>query len=477
MEFVEDNLFKDYLDFKNIIEAYIMYSEQIELELSPELDKILNLKGHLIPFLIENNVRQKTIVDIITYITYVSDKVLQEDGFTYNIKDIFNNIELIKGIKSKLLEIDNKDIYSTHFLYQSLCKEFVDSLNKDIDSGDKLVRLIKTKTRGNDSSLVSAFLSIGYKIDNDSSIINDFIEENLFEGVESPINFYNSGIGSRNALLQSVNSVSESGYLTRKLNFLCKEVDLSGEDYCGSKGYLDINLTNENIRIFDNRYFYTEAGPELVTKEHIGKFVKLLTPISCHSEGYSVCKKCYGDNHKNLEGYSNIGLFSSSLFGEKITQTLLSSKHLQAIIFADLPTEFSELFEFDFILGGFKLKTDSSYSLIMIDDKGTMILNDKYEIKLPFKTIYINDDSVKVGDLAIEVSVLDLQNSDMNSLISMMNQIFDKSKQYTDIHNINEYYTEIFKFLKYANINVQSIHTEIILMCMSRLKSNIQKVI
>lgn len=429
-------------------------------------DKVVDILGL-------NSKDTRTILfDMFSFLNYLSDYKLQRTGYTYQLQDVMDNLDIISLLKKDILEMDYDNIYENNDKFEKLSKSFIDTLTEK-SKKDSLVNLLTTGTRGSPSSLVNSFLSIGYKIDNDSSIINKFIKDNLFEGLTDGLDFYNAGIGSRNALLQSVGSVKESGYLTRKLNFLCKEVSLNlQEDFCGSDKLLKVNITKDNYKMYVNRYFKSSDNtPKLIDESVLDSTIEIYTPITCKSEGHTVCKTCYGDNYKTVTDFSNIGIFSSTILGEKTTQSLLSAKHKQFIRFQKLMKKFSDNFEFSYEQKGFIAKGETNISFTKDETSGDIYVDNELLI-LPFKEVSINKVIYNVGDLVLKVSEKSLRNSDMNFLLSMMKQIFDKSNVYIDINSYQQYYLEIIKFVGYAGFNIHSLHLEIILMMMTRSKSN-----
>lgn len=422
-------------------------------------------------FSLESKETQEILFDLLSFLNFISDYKLQRTGYTYQLQDIFDNLDKIKELKEFILLMDYDNIYESNDKFEEISKAFIELLI-DKKRKDSLVNLLTTGTRGSPSSLVNAFLSIGYKIDNDSSIINKFIKDNLFEGLTSGIDFYNAGIGSRNALLQSVSSVKDSGYLTRKLNFLCKEVEIDRETlFCGSDKLLTVSVTKDNFKMYKNRYYKKENIPFLVSESVIGTTIELYTPVTCKCSGHKVCKTCYGDNHKTIEDFSNIGIFSSTILGEKTTQSLLSAKHRQFIKFLALLLSFRENFVFSYEKEGFISVGDTSISL-EIDSETGQLLVDGEVLNLPFKEISDVKQVYKNGDVVFKVSAKRLRNADMNFLLTMMKQLFEKSNSYAEINSYQRYYEEIIKFVGYAGFSIHSIHLEVILMMMTRSKEN-----
>ena len=83
---------------------------------------------------------------------------------------------------------------------------------------------------------------------------------------------------------------------------------------CGSKGYLEITITNDNVRDFTDRY--AVEGSKLIRldpdtiKKYIGKKIKVRTPMFCTTD--TICNVCFGDKPYKL-GIKNVGLTAAKI--------------------------------------------------------------------------------------------------------------------------------------------------------------------
>lgn len=118
-------------------------------------------------------------------------------------------------------------------------------------------------------------------------------------------------------------STGECGYLTKKLSaaFQSEVLDKPGSD-CGTKGYNEIVLTNDNKDLY--MYSYMIEGSKLVrldtsnVSKYIGKKIKFRSKQYCI--GKKSCNKCVGDLFYLL-GVDNIGLTVP-----KVSGTLLNAR-------------------------------------------------------------------------------------------------------------------------------------------------------
>ena len=106
-----------------------------------------------------------------------------------------------------------------------------------------------------------------------------------------------------------------AGYVTKKFfaTYQGIQLDTKGSD-CKTKGYRLIKITKINANKIKNRFIIednklVELTPEVI-KSHMGKTVKLRSPMYCISE--KLCNKCAGNAFYN-QGIQNIGLATSSI--------------------------------------------------------------------------------------------------------------------------------------------------------------------
>src|SRR5699024_1917312 len=111
-------------------------------------------------------------------------------------------------------------------------------------------------------------------------------------------------------------------------------------DYvCDSKHFIAITIKDsKTLSMYRGRYYrLQENGVEYQISQNplrnemhlIGKTVLFRSPITCASRarGHGICYRCYGNlAHTNYD--INIGRIASELLSSKLTQRLLSAKHL-----------------------------------------------------------------------------------------------------------------------------------------------------
>lgn len=195
------------------------------------------------------------------------------------------------------------------------------------------------------------------------------------------------GDKARLAQVLSHGNVGKSGAFARILG-LNNMDDMLYPDpnyVCDSKHFIAITIKDsKTLSMYRGRYYrLQENGVEYQISQNplrnemhlIGKTVLFRSPITCASRarGHGICYRCYGNlAHTNYD--INIGRIASELLSSKLTQRLLSAKHLLETNIKKLMwTEYFHTF-FDVDYNTIKLKEDinfKKYKLILdpIDDE------------------------------------------------------------------------------------------------------------
>ena len=153
---------------------------------------------------------------------------------------------------------------------------------------------------------------------------------------------YDIAIESRagaKALYTSNKAVQQSEYLARGLQLVTMILEKLEDGDCGSPYYLDWYVrpaSDQNKSDLPNllgKWFLNpETGEEeVITKDHKwleGKTIKLRSILKCTCKDKShVCIKCFGELGYSVPSHANLGHYCSVELSEKITQSILSTKH------------------------------------------------------------------------------------------------------------------------------------------------------
>ena len=180
-----------------------------------------------------------------------------------------------------------------------------------------------------------------------------------------------SSIG-RQAQILAKNNVGISGNFARLLGLNCMNTMLHKDPthICHTKNFVKVHIKDETIlKAYDMRYYrFIENGIEHLLdcdkdKHLIGQTLYFRSPITCESfhNGHGVCYRCYG-NLAYVNRNINIGKIAAEEQTSRLTQKLLSAKHLleSSVIKINWVGPIFDLFEI--CLDSICMRTDVNYS-------------------------------------------------------------------------------------------------------------------
>lgn len=180
-------------------------------------------------------------------------------------------------------------------------------------------------------------LSGGMKSDLEGNTYPMPINTNLLtRGFDKPSYYTLDAFGGRKALIMNKEFTGKSGYFARRLDLLCMDIKLHDDPHyiCNTKHYIEFAvLTYEHLEKIEGRKYKKKRTSNhlrtitLNDTQLIGQVIYLRSPSYCASKK-GICYACYGDlAHVNNNGF-HIGLFAVKDLSAKLTQNILSAKHL-----------------------------------------------------------------------------------------------------------------------------------------------------
>ena len=232
-----------------------------------------------------------------------------------------------------------------------------------------------------------ACINIGTKPNGDGGVYQTIINKSFKTGgVNDPYAYFIDSSSARQAQILSKNNVGESGDFARLLGLNNTDTILYPDPNfsCLSKHFMKFIIkTEKHLSMIKNRYYRMKPnGIDRIIDEYdtslIGQTVYLHSPITCasHANGQGICKKCYGDLYYTNRDI-NVGKYAAEALSEKLTQTLLSAKHLLEV--AIIAIEWSEAFRQFFMI-----------------DTDTVRLYDSLDIDLKRYYLIINTEDIEV---------------------------------------------------------------------------------
>lgn len=249
--------------------------------------------------------------------------------------EIQQNEELLESmvkVKEAPVEEKNKAIMASYDVLDKILRHDPRYKNNDI-------RLGYVSGNVNGRQVRQLLSSRGHITELDGTIFKYPVANSFTLGLND---LYDLAIESRagaKALYTSNKAVQSSEYLARGLQLVTMILEKLDDEDCGSKYYLDwyvrpagpdnkADLPN----LLGKKFLNPETNrEEVITKDHKwleGKTIKLRSILKCISKDKThVCIDCFGELGYSIPKHANLGHFCSVELSEKITQSILSTKH------------------------------------------------------------------------------------------------------------------------------------------------------
>ncbi len=427
---------------KEIIILYnkIMGSDEVFLTIKEMISNIRN----------RDELDKSSLIDFLQLVFQKLETRVTEEGVTYDYEFIYNT-NIVSKYKERVKELGDMmiDIIDKNGKLKLIEKDFFNEL-KAINN--QLFKLIDTRTKGDTNALLRTFICDGYKINPQGKVIG-FNHESLMEGITSYEDQFNSGVQGRIPAIINASAVGSAGYIARKMEFLFSFLVLTdANDDC--KPEMNITITDKNIKKYTGRIL--ENG-EIIERGIANGNYKIFSPINCKSKvdgRYAVCKKCCGKLSSKWDEFESLGTIYS-VITERLTQSLLSSKHLIKINF--------KTYDGITYLGNDKLIISNDYG---ISEEGILTHNGE---EVPF----MKRDLKWIDESKGEVQATkDWYSIDTKSLLPYAKAIFNKTQRFKEINDPYEYLKEMMDFDEVSKLGIQSIFYELFITLLNRKVSD-----
>ncbi|MGL6099518.1 MAG: hypothetical protein ACRC0G_07820 [Fusobacteriaceae bacterium] len=371
------------------------------------------------------------------------------------------------------------------------------------------------------------------------------VNTSFIRGHRQVSDFFIDSTSGRIAQIIQRRNVSSSGAFARQLGLLAVEVQLHDDPTydCGSKHRIEFDIKTKNhLKGINGMYIchLDNKGDELKheflldldEKDYsflIGTTVLLRTAVTCASK--MICHKCYGDL-----AYTNndikIGLFASTELTEKLTQIMLSAKHLLesdaieillSLLVSEpsksLITSYKDIFTFNMdtirlnednldLLERFKLvvgendleeeEVDSDIkeendtkifvrSFKLIDDLGMsyevtcsnpMYLSDELVEHIQDNVVEDGYSEVALSDLAnnenLALAYVSLQNNEISKTFNELKSVIGSEKSVCE-HTLHSMYNALCDVIINAGFDLMLVHASVIMRPLVRSKYDVLK--
>jgi hypothetical protein len=452
------------------------------------------------------------ISDSVQQLAHLAGEMNYRVGNTISIYNIIQsglkNPEVFDIINTKIppdLEFHEIEEYIT-----ARQKRLIELFRNDPDS--ILYNYFNSGSGINPKQFAEIFVSLGLSADLYGNIIPEPVDTNIIRGFRNVKDFYINAISARKALILTHQNVKESGYLTRKLSLLMID---SWMDYektsCNSVQYLTVKVDDiKTLQRIEGRWFYNSESltEEIITKNStdlIGRTIKLRSPITCN--GDKVCRKCYGDDLAKLNKDLHTGILAVLLLTNKLTQRLLSAKHLLSTKSKKInwPAEFKKCYALDknFICLKKKAVKDSCKLLVKMEKETTDSKEVYYKVNeffckssdcsmtvnpgvsfipteeflLYIKNLTVDKENIytiKCSDICnMNLFYTNVANTELSHVVKRILKLIESSDHLELGDDIIEIYNTFIKLLNDSNFDIMSVHIEMILRELMRDASNI----
>lgn len=298
----------------------------IEIVVKPLDNRAILSKVHQQLWEVTNSIYNEVIFEKLKYCGTLSIEDLLEVQMDTN---------LLEAMKQVNIEQTPQSVNKTYEVLDNIIRHKPEIRNNQIVKGYLSESM-------NPNQVKQLLASRGYVTEINNRIFKYPVASSFTLGLQT---LYDIAVDSRSAakaLFVSHEAIKQSEYFARVLQLVTMEVSKIVEEDCGTTDYMDfyVRTQEENNgksdinNLIGLRFINPETGEEeVLTKEHKdlveGKFIKLRTALSCKTKNPNhICKRCFGELSYSIPVNTNIGHYCSTEITEKISQSILSTKHL-----------------------------------------------------------------------------------------------------------------------------------------------------
>lgn len=460
----------------------------------------------------------------------------------------FTNIELNNMIDDSIYKFSYIDEFSMFFLNTINNEDTIDLMNSDpefnaylhsdltnvpienvksvgMDITNKVINKIKNSNHClsdsfragegvNPKQFKEFLVNIGTRPDGNGGIFN-YVSNTSYStgGIRNLMEaLSDSAIGHLGEIYKKEN-VGDSGHMARLVGLNNSDTRIYPDSSysCNTNNYISVTIENSTLlQMYKNRWYKeSKDGVEkkmssnpIKNEYHlIGKTLLFRSPMTCasHARGEGVCYKCYGElAYTNSD--INIGKIAAEIIWSKLTQKLLSAKHLlesmaKALKWSD---SFNDIFDMNFniivIKNGLNLKNyDLIISQIESENEYDKTEYDEYVLSFDVKTptgivnirteesdnIYLskelskmlskkeeNDDGYYIIPFTElegkELFLVNISNNELSHSLYSIKNVMDRVSEVSS-RTKDEWIQELLRRIIEGGIDVDAVHCEIIL--------------
>lgn len=241
-------------------------------------------------------------------------------------------VDLVEVINSETVKAAHKALEPYPDSVERTYKDIFTHMN-DKESTNNYVSAYRSKSV-NENQANQCVGPRGFVTALDRTVYKLPIMSGFIRGLGSPYELMTESLTAAKSLTSSERSIRTSEYGSRRVQLITMPVTGISTHDCGSTELWDIVLTKRFLANMKGKWYCTEEDPTLRMikgdEQHlIDEVIKVRTTFTCREQARDkVCHVCLGDIANNIPANSNVGYTGSAALMEKITQALLSFKHL-----------------------------------------------------------------------------------------------------------------------------------------------------
>ena len=174
----------------------------------------------------------------------------------------------------------------------------------------------------------------GFTTEINSKIYKDPIMVGYAHGMRKIEDALKESRSAVKALMYASGPLSICEYFNRKLQLVAQNIRNIYKTDCGSRHTIDWEVRLEDLKSLDGMYYYDHCDRLCVIHKedrHLnGHTIRLRTPFGCiHPDRQGICSTCAGQTSLSIPKGTNLGHVAAIAIGEKISQLVLSTKHVE----------------------------------------------------------------------------------------------------------------------------------------------------
>lgn len=273
----------------------------------------------------------------------------QKDPLAKLVYKIFNWIfnEIVQRASASVSTIDatdfialikSEEIMKIHANLRP-APESIDRAYKEIKSyvqvtksNNRFVRAYRSKAI-NENQANQCIGPRGVVTDLDRTVFKQPIMNGFIRGMGNLFEVITESRTAAKSLNANDTHIKTSEYASRRIQLLTMSVTGVDVNDCKSMDYMDMLVTKDVLDNIKGKYYVKEDGTLDWIRGNethlVGGIVKLRTSLGCHApDPQKICTTCLGKVSENFKENSNLGYTMTAFLMEKMTQTILSTKHL-----------------------------------------------------------------------------------------------------------------------------------------------------